>query len=142
MGFVSVWQKGEKGTKKNPALIGKAKSNKVAESARSALVKGIYKEQGVAFPEHLFDDFKVGYRNMVREEIQKGERDDNSSDYITFQQYVSLAMLMPTYISSYRVVIFFVLMWNMAYRGDSMDEQFLDQSCEIKGNSGCQRKSY
>ena len=34
-------------------------------------------------------------------------------------------MLMPTYISSYRVVIFFVLMWNMAYRGDSMDEQFL-----------------
>lgn len=79
---------------------------------------------------------------MVREEIQKGERDDNSSDYITFQQYVSLAMLMPTYISSYRVVIFFVLMWNMAYRGDSMDEQFLDQSCEIKGNSGCQRESY
>jgi hypothetical protein len=49
MGFVSVWQKGEKGTKKNPALIGKAKSNKVAESARSALVKGIYKSKVLHF---------------------------------------------------------------------------------------------
>ena len=67
MGHISIWHEGERGTKKNEDLIGKFKSNKVAESARSALVKGIYKDQGVAFPEQLFDDIKVDYRKMVRE---------------------------------------------------------------------------
>ena len=46
MGHISIWHEGERGTKKNADLIGKVKSNKVAESARSALVKGIYKDQG------------------------------------------------------------------------------------------------
>ena len=112
----------------------------MVESARSALVKGIYKDQGVAFPEHLYEDFKVGYRRMVRKEIQTGERDDNSSDFM---------LLYPI---SYRMIIFFVLMWNMAYRGDSMDEQYLvNYSWDIdtilinlarsKGNQGVSGKA-
>ena len=46
-------------------------------------------------------------------------------DCLTYDQYVSLAALMLINGLNYRVIIFYVLMWNLAYRGDSMEEQFL-----------------
>jgi hypothetical protein len=92
-GDISYYQEGERGTKAKPDLIGKVKSNKVAEGARSALVKGIYKEQGVEFPVHLFEDFKVGYRKMVRQEMQTGEREDNSMVSVKIIRWTVLHMI-------------------------------------------------